>query len=89
MYVMLVQLMETSVSHLSNVFHGSSVPSGLKAFVIVPFSEDKGLKASNKDCFCGISLFWALCKVFEMILLNKLKRLQVNRAFSLQYNVSS
>ena len=46
----------------------------LKVGVILPLFKGKGAKANNKDNNRGITLFPTLCKIFEVILLNKLEK---------------
>ena len=50
-----------------------SVCESLKAGVILPLFKGKGTKAKNKDNYRGITLFPTLCKIYEMVLLNKLE----------------
>ena len=46
----------------------------LKVGVILPLFKGKGAKANNKDNYRGITLFPTLCKIYEMILLNRLEK---------------
>ena len=39
--------------------------------VILPLFKGKGAKANNKDNYRGIALFPTLCKIYEMVLLNR------------------
>ena len=38
------------------------------------FLKGKGAKANNKDDYRGITLFPTLCKIYEMIILNRLEK---------------
>ena len=42
--------------------------------VILPLFKGKGAKANNKDNYRGITLFPTLCKIYEMVLLNRLEK---------------
>ena len=57
-----------------NSFEKFSVCDDLKVGVILPLFKGKGAKANNKENCRGISLFPTLCKVYEMILLNRLEK---------------
>ena len=54
-------------------FTNSSVPGSVLTGVILPLFKDKGAKANNKDNHRGITLFPTLCKIYEMVLLNRLE----------------
>ena len=56
-----------------NFFTNSSVPESVLTGVILPLSKGKGAKANNKDNYRGITLFPTLCKIYEMVLLNRLE----------------
>ena len=43
--------------------------------------EGKGVKANNKDNCRGITLFPTLCKIYEMVLLNRLEMYAECRGF--------
>ena len=53
---------------LQDFFEKFSVCDDLKAGLF------KGTKANNKDNYRGITLFHTLCKIYEMILLNRLEK---------------
>ena len=53
-------------------FEQSSASKSLKTGLILPLFKGKGAKANNKDNYRGITLFPTLCKIYEMILLNRL-----------------
>ena len=57
-----------------NSFEKFSACDDLKVGVILPLFKGKGAKANNKENYRGISLFPTLCKVYEMILLNRLEK---------------
>ena len=50
------------------------IPESLKSGIILPLFKGKGAKANNKDNYRGITLFPTLCKIYEMILLNRLDK---------------
>ena len=52
----------------------SSVCKTLKIGLVLPLFKGKGAKANNKDNYRGITLFPALCKIYEMIILNRLEK---------------
>ena len=52
-------------------FENFSVSKSLKTGIILPLFKGKGAKANNKDNYRGITLFPTLCKIYEMILLNR------------------
>ena len=54
-----------------NIF---SVCDDLKIGIILPLFKGKGAKANNKDNYRGITLFPTLCKIYEMIFLNRLEK---------------
>ena len=56
-----------------NFYANDSVCESLKTGVILPLFKGKGSKANNKDNYRGITLFPTLCKIYEMVLLNRLK----------------
>ena len=45
----------------------------LKTGIILPLFKGKGAKANNKENYRGIKLFPTLCKIYEIILLNRLE----------------
>ena len=55
-------------------FEKFSVCGDLKVGVILSLFKGKGVKANNKDNYRGITLFPTLCKIYEMILLNRLEK---------------
>ena len=56
-----------------NFFTNSSAPESVLTGVILLLFKDKGAKANNKDNYRGIILFPTLCKIYEMVLLNRLE----------------
>ena len=54
-----------------NVFEKFSVCDDLEVGVILPLFKGKRAKTNNKDNYRGITLFPTLCKIYEMILLNR------------------
>ena len=54
-------------------FENCSVCESLKTGVILPLFKGKGAKANNKDNYRGIPLFPTLCKIYEMVLINRLE----------------
>ena len=57
------------------------IPKGLKSGIILPLFKGKGTKANNKDNHRGITLFPTLCKIYEMILLNRLDNFAAHKGF--------
>ena len=55
-------------------FDRSSICESLKVGTILPLFKGKGVKANNKDNYRGITLFPTLCKIYEMVLLNRLEK---------------
>ena len=59
---------------IQNFFEKFSVCDDLKVGVFLSLFKGKGAKANNKDNYRGITLFPTLCKIYEMILLNRLEK---------------
>ena len=55
-------------------FDKSSVCKTLKTGLVLPLFKGKGTKANNKDNYRGIILLPTLCKIYEMIILNRLEK---------------
>ena len=55
-------------------FMNHSFCESLLTGVILPIFKGKGAKANNKDNYRGITLFPTLCKIYEMVLLNRLEK---------------
>ena len=55
-------------------FMNHSFCESLLTGVILPLFEGKWAKANNKDNYRGITLFPTLCKIYEMVLLNRLEK---------------
>ena len=47
----------------------------------MPLFKGKGAKANNKDSYRGITLFPTLCKIYEMVLLNRLEKFDADRGY--------
>ena len=47
----------------------------------MPLFKGKGAKANNKDNYRGISLPSTLCKIYEMILLNRLEKFAIDNEY--------
>ena len=62
-------------------FDRSSICESLKVGTILPLFKGKGVKANNKDNYRGITLFPTLCKIYEMVLLNRLEKYAERRGF--------
>ena len=56
----------------------------------MPLFKGKGAKANNKDNYQGITLFPTLCKIYEMILLNRLENFAAQKGYfsELQFGFS-
>ena len=62
-------------------FESCMIPKSLKSGIILSMFKGKGVKANNKDNYGGITLFPTLCKIYEMILLNRLDNFSANKSF--------
>ena len=62
-------------------FESSVVCKSLKMGIILPLFKGKGAKANNKDNYRGITLFPTLCKIYEMILLNRLEKFAIDNEY--------
>ena len=62
-------------------FESCMIPKSLKSGIILPLFRGKKAKASNKDNYRGITLFPTLCKIYEMILFNRLVNVAAHKAF--------
>ena len=58
------------------------VPESLKSGIILPPFKGQGAKANNKDNYRGIMLFPTLCKIYEIILPNRLDKLAAHTGCS-------
>ena len=47
----------------------------------MPLFKGKGAKANNKDSYRGMTLFPTLCKIYEMVLLNRLEKFAADRGY--------
>ena len=81
--------------HLLHELYGQfflnfTVPKSLKTGLILLLFKGKGAKANNKDNYRGITLFPTLCKVYEMILLNRLEKFAAQKGYfaELQFGFS-
>ena len=74
-------LWDTLFQLYDNYFATSSVSKSLKTGIILPLFKGKGAKADNTDNYRGITLFATLCKIYEMILLNRLEKFAKQQAF--------
>ena len=54
-------------------FENCSVCESLKTGVILPLFKENGAKANDKHNSRGITLFLTLCKIYEMVLLDRLE----------------
>ena len=57
-----------------SMFENVNMPSNSLIGMVLPLFKGKGLKASEKDNYRGITLFPVILKVFEMIILNRLEK---------------
>ena len=62
-------------------FESCMIPKSLQSGIILPLFKGKGAKASNKDNYRGITLFPTVCKIYEMILLNRLDNFAAHKGF--------
>ena len=63
------------------VFESCMIPKSLKSEIILPLFKGKGARANNKDNYRGITIFPTLCKIYEMILLNRLDNFAAHKGF--------
>ena len=54
-------------------FPNGSICSTLKTGIILPLFKGKGAKENNKENYRGITSFPTLCKIYDIILLNRLE----------------
>ena len=59
----------------------SVVPAESIVGMVLPLFKGKGLKASEKDNYRGISLFPVVLKVFEMVILKRLEKLAKDKNY--------
>ena len=62
-------------------FESCMIPKSLKSGIILPLFKGKGAKANNKGNYRGITLLPTLCKIYEMILLNRLDNFAAHKGF--------
>ena len=62
-------------------FESCMIPESLKSGIILPLFKGKGAKANNKDNYRGVTLFPTLCKIYGMILLNRLDNSGAHKGF--------
>ena len=70
-------------------FLSHTVPKNLKTGVILPLFKGKGAKMNNKDNYRGVTMFPILCKVYEMILLNRSEAFAKQRGSFLKCSLAS
>ena len=81
-------LWDTLFQLYDNYFETSSASKSLKTGIILPLFKGKGAKANNRDNYRGITLSSTICKIYEMILLNRLEKFAKQKGFFLQFAVS-
>ena len=69
------------------VFLNFTAPRSLKTGFILPLFKGKGAKANNKDNYRRITLFPTLCKIYEMILLNRLEKSAAQKGYFLSFSL--
>ena len=62
-------------------FESCMILESLKSGIILPLFKGKRAKANNKNNYRGITLFPTLCKIYEMILLNRLHNFAAHKGF--------
>ena len=62
-------------------FLNFTVPRSLKTGLILLLFKGKGAKANKKDNYQGITLFPTPCKIYEMILLNRLEKFAAKKGY--------
>ena len=79
---MLVLFFGISFSYcIKNAFANFLSQRILKKVIILPLFKGKGAKANNKDSYRGITLFPTLCKIYEMVLLNRSEKFVADRGY--------
>ena len=73
-------LSDTLFQLYDNYSETSSASKSLKTGIILPLFKGKGAEANNKDNYL-IALFSTLCKIDEMILLNRLEQFANQKGF--------
>ena len=73
--------MEVVIPHVQQFFESFVVCKSLKIGIILPLFKGKGAKANNKDNYTGITLFPTLCKIYEMLLLNRLEKFAIENEY--------
>ena len=66
----------------NDFFNKSSVCESLKVGTILLLFKGKGAKANSKDNYWSLTLFPTFCKIYEMVLLNRLEKYTERRGFS-------
>ena len=64
------------------MFESSAVPTESLTGIVLLLFKGKGLKASEKDNYRGITLFPVVIKVFEMVILKRLEKFANDYIFS-------
>ena len=64
------------------MFESSAVPTESLTGIVLLLFKGKGLKASEKDNYRGITLFPVVIKVFEMVILKRLEKFANDYFFS-------
>ena len=68
--------------HMYQPFSEKSVVCKLlKMGIILPLFKGKGAKANNEDNYRGITLLPTLCKIYEMMLLDRLQRFAIDNEY--------
>ena len=68
-------------SFITKFFADMRVPTLLKATLILPLFKGKDLKAYLRDNYRGTTMFLTLCKIYEVILLNRIEKFASERNF--------
>ena len=63
------------------LFESCMIPESLKSRIILPLFKGKGAKAKSKGDYRGITLFPTVCKIYEMILLNRPDTFAAHKGF--------
>ena len=57
------------------------IPDSLKSGIILPLFKGKGANTNNKDNYRTITSFSTLCKIYEIVLLNRLENFAAHKGF--------
>ena len=86
-HVLFPQLRKHLFCLFQEFFLNGSICSTLKTRIILPLFKGKGAKANNEENYRGITLFSTLCKIYEIMLLNRLENYASHNQYSSEMQV--